>query len=421
MTTNPDGSTTETSYSGCGCVGSEQVTTRDERGRRKRYSKDTLGRLVRTEELNWDTSVYATAYQSYNARDQLTQINHQGQLRTMEYDGHGRLSRRTTPEQGATTYAYNLDDTLSQTVDARGASSTYSYNGRHLVTGISYGVPAGVAATPNVSFGYDSAGNRTSMTDGLGSVTYSYNTLSRLQWEERTFTGVGTFRLSYTYNLAGQLTSMTNPWGVQVGYQYDHTGLLRGVTGAGYGGVTSYASNLQYRASGAIKALTYGNGRQLSMSYDTRQRLSRWHVAGVTGSDYAYNYAGWPVSENTGRVVFADNLYDNTLDRSYEYDQVGRLIVAHTGVEARTHNTGQSQSGALGPYSQHYGYDQWGNINYRAGWGGWHPSYSITHVNNQVQVGRRYDAAGHFIDDLWGNIFQYDATGQQIGRAHLIS
>jgi subtilisin family serine protease len=36
-----------------------------------------------------------------------------------------------------------------------------------------YGVPSGMAATANVSFAYDAAGNRTSMTDGLGSVITS--------------------------------------------------------------------------------------------------------------------------------------------------------------------------------------------------------------------------------------------------------
>jgi len=95
--------------------------------------------------------------------------------------------------------------------DARGATTTFSYNNRDLVTGISYGVPSGVAATPNVSFAYDAAGNRTSMTDGLGSMSYVYDQLSRLAYETRTFTGVGSYTLSYAYNLANELTSITNP------------------------------------------------------------------------------------------------------------------------------------------------------------------------------------------------------------------
>ncbi|HEV2764572.1 MAG TPA: RHS repeat domain-containing protein, partial [Pyrinomonadaceae bacterium] len=105
LTTNPDGSTTELTYGGCGCAGGETVTARDERGRRRRLYTDGLGRLSKVEELNWNQSVYSSAAYAYNARDQLTQVSHAGQSRTFEYDGHGRLRRRTTPEQGATVYA----------------------------------------------------------------------------------------------------------------------------------------------------------------------------------------------------------------------------------------------------------------------------------------------------------------------------
>ena len=93
--------------------------------------------------------------------------------------------------------------------DARGATTTFSYNGRHLVTQLSYG---GIA-TPNVSLAYDSAGNRTQMTDGLAKTSYQYDPLSRLTSETRTFPGAGVYTLYYQYNLGGQVTSMTNPWG----------------------------------------------------------------------------------------------------------------------------------------------------------------------------------------------------------------
>ena len=125
---------------------------------------DTLGRLKQVEELNLNQSVYATTNYTYNARDQITNINQAGQTRSFAYDGHGRLQSRTTPEQGTTTYSYNPDDTVNVVTDARGATTTFGYNNRHLVTSLTYGVPGGVAATPNVSFGYDAAGNRTSMT-----------------------------------------------------------------------------------------------------------------------------------------------------------------------------------------------------------------------------------------------------------------
>ncbi len=182
-TTNPDLTYRENTYGGCGCAGGEQTTARDERGRRKRFTKDVLGRLTRVEELNWNETVYSTTNYTFNVRDQITQINQQGQTRTFAYDGYGRLNQTITPEQGSATYTYFADDDVQTVTDARGATTTFVYNNRGLVNSITYGVPSGVADTPNVTFGYDSAGNRTSMTDGLGSVTYVYNTLSRMTSE----------------------------------------------------------------------------------------------------------------------------------------------------------------------------------------------------------------------------------------------
>jgi RHS repeat-associated protein len=406
-------STSELSYGGCGCAGGEVLTVRDERGRRRKLYKDELGRLKKVEELNWNESVYAATTYAYNVRDQITEINQAGQLRSFQYDGHGRLWKRTTPEQGQTTYLYNTDDTLQSVTDARGASSSFVHNSRHLVTNINYGVPAGVAATPNVSFTYDAAGNRTRMTDGLGWVDYNYDTLSRLTWEERNFMNVGAYRLTYDYNLAGQLKSIINQWGSQVGYTRDVAGRVTNVTGSGQISASSYAQNISYRAFGGLKGMTYGNSRQLSVTYDNRLRVKTWNIPTVMGWDYSYSNFG----ENTGRVTYAQNLSDPTLDRSYDYDQVGRMVAAYTGSEARTHTaTGVPGGPQDGPYAQANTYDQWGNITQRQGWGGAASSYTASYTNNK-RNGFSYDAAGNLTNDL-GQTFTYDATGQQATAAY---
>ncbi len=416
VTTNPDGSTRESVYGGCGCAGGEVTTLRDERGRRRKLTMDVLGRLKQVDELNWDQTVYATTSYVYNARDQITQINQAGQIRSFAYDGFGRLQSRTTPEQGAMTYNYFADDTTQTVTDARGATTTFAYNNRHLPTSITYGVPAGVAATSNVSFGYDAAGNRTSMTDGSGSVSYSFNTLSQLTSETRSFTGVGSFSLSYSYNLSGELTSITNPWSAQVAYNYDKVGRPTSVTGANYGGVSSYVSNITYRAFGGSKQISYNDGRTLSLQYDNRMRVSRWDMPGVMGWSYSYNN----FSENTGRVTYAQNLYDPTLDRAYDYDNVGRLIEAHTGSEARGQLIGQGGT-QDGPYAHSYRYDQMGNMWYRVGWGGWFnpwleqwPSYTNNRLTTNPWTGAtmQYDASGNLANDGYQS-YTYDATGQQ--------
>jgi RHS repeat-associated protein len=405
VTTLPDGSTRENTYGGCGCTGSEVTIMRDERGRRRKFIQDVLGRLKQVDELNWNQSVYTTTIYTLNPIDQITQVNQAGQIRSFVYDGMGRLQSQTTPEQGTTTYTYHPDSALQKTTDARGATTTFNYNNRGLVASITFGVPAGVAATSAVTFGYNAAGDRTSMTDGLGSMSYVYDQLSRLTSEIRTFTGVGAFGLSYAYNLGNELTSITNPWSTQVGYNYDKTGRPTSVSGSGYGGVTSYINSMSYRAFG-LKQMNYSNGRTLSLQYDNRLRPTSWSIPGVLRMQYLYE------GGNGSRVEFARNQDDETLDRSYQYDHVGRLIGSHSGNEARIAIGEQVPLLYNGPYSQGYTYDQWGNITARQGWGGDNPVFTGSYVNNK-RVGSTYDAAGNLTAD-GGLTYTYDAVGRQL-------
>jgi hypothetical protein len=86
----------------------------------------------------------------------------------------------------------------------------------------------------------------------------------------------------------------------------------------------------------------------------------------VLGYNYHYDY----FNEHTGRVAYAGSIYDSSLDRSYEYDDVGRLAISHTGAEARA-AAWTGQWGTMdGPYSQGYEYDVWGNVTHKYGWGG---------------------------------------------------
>src|SRR6266849_10934845 len=214
----------------------------------------------------------------------------------MTFDGYGRLKTKHVPEQQLdpnnssyadhTTYSYFDDDTVNTVKDARGVTSTFGSNARHLITSITYpdaqSLPAGIQPTANVSFGYDAAGNRTSMTDGFGSKTYSYNSLSRLMSETRTFNGVGTFTLNYDYNLGGELKKITDSTGMTINYGYDNTGRLNGVTGSDnlFAGVSNYASNFQFRAWGGLKAMTDGLNHVTSLLYNSKLQPSQYDISG---------------------------------------------------------------------------------------------------------------------------------------------
>jgi RHS repeat-associated protein len=437
VSTNADGTTRTNSYAGCGCAGGEVVTTTDERGRQKKLSHDVLGRLVKVEELSNGTA-FSTADYTYDAADRLTKISQGGQDRTFIYDGYGRLKSRLTPEQGTTAYTYYKDDTVATVTDPRGVVAAFAYNYRRQPTGITYTVPTGVEGlepTTNVTLTYDSAGNRTTMTDGLGTAKYNYDSTSRLESEERTFAGLtDTYKLAYLYNRSGELTSVVasgtagagyaQQFGtsVQVGYTRDKTGRVTAVSGSGYAGVSSYVTGIKYRAWGAPAQINYSNTKSLTLGYDANLRLTNWDVSDhVLGWEYRYWTPALP--ENTGRVVFAANSNDPTLDRSYAYGEGGRLQASHSGNDASAHAGYDNWPAAgNGPYGQNYEYDQWGNMTWRNGEFMNDPQYSHDpqfNAKNQMTVNpltgnpMTYDSAGNLTSD-GGQQFTYDATGQQV-------
>ncbi|MDQ3803369.1 MAG: PA14 domain-containing protein, partial [Acidobacteriota bacterium] len=411
--TNADGTSRDFLYAGCGCAGGEVVVARDEVGRRRKTVSDILGRVTKVQDLTAQATtaalshaadgsdVYRTATTIYNMRDQAVETQaHAGaaqadatkiQKTLHTYDGHGRLKSSKAPIQTrATAYQYNADDTLWKVLTPREAAgdaaqdvtTTFTRNARHLVRRVEHAVPAGlsnpaapdyVAPAPAVEFDYDAAGNRLWMTDGLGRVDYTFDALSRLRSEARTFNdpenpavaGVAK-SLSYDYNLAGGLKYIVDPAGVRIDYSYDAVGRLTGAVGAGtlYGGVNNYAAGVRYRAWGALKELTYGNGRTLALQYNERLQVSHYEVPGVAAMEFQYRTPNGTANDNDGRAKFMRDLMatGSRFDRAYTYDAVGRLTKAVTGPEAR----GGADTGER-PFRQTYAYDVWDNLIERVG------------------------------------------------------
>ncbi len=409
-----------TDYDGCGCAGGEVVTTRGEvvpipgtsdKARRvnKVYS-DSLGRPWKTEVYNWNgATVYSTTTVKYDALDHQVRVRRYAgpapdpepeaddisyQTSSMSYDGHGRLQSRHLPDQSAgtaTAYTYFDDDMVKSVTDARGVKTSFAYNARHLVTAVTYDrqgldsvateKPGGSGTTPvtdtaALGLTYDEAGNRLTMNDGSGSTTYHYDTMSRLTSEDKQFAGLTgtTYTLSYQYALAGALKQVTDvSAGVSFSYDLDKVGQATAVNRTESGVSAQLAHDMQYRATGALKGMSYNNGTSVSLSYDVRGLVTHYGVGGVTqdgqygalahGSDFDY-YAD-------GRVKYASDLFTDALttglhDRAYSYDHAGRLQEAYSGQEANQLETGTA-SGGEGAFRQSYTYDAFGNTKGRTG------------------------------------------------------
>lgn len=433
ISTNTDGTTKVASYGGCGCAGGEVTTIMDEVGRKQKSYADALGRVVKAQVLNLDGSVYRTTTNTYNARDQVMQVieaageSTTGQTTTIAYDGHGRVASKQSPiETASNTYSYNPDDTAQTATDARGVVATFSYNHRRLVTGITYAVPANanpaIAVTDPVAFDYDAAGNRLWMTDGSGRVDYTFDTWSRLRSETRQFTGVAvSFALSYDYNLAGQLKSITDPFNATANYGYDNAGQVTGITGSGTAVTAQYASNMQYRAWGGVKHMSYGNGLLLDAGYNTRLQLTSF---AVTGRNPAYGAATVMSAQYQydadGRIRYAGDAVNNTFDRAYTYDHAGRLKEAYTGTQARDYNNGTSSGVADGPYRQSYQHDVWDNlVNRTTRFWSTSDVFTATYVNDRNPQWQ-YDGGGNLVQDTSRRITM-DAAGRPTLSADLTS
>src|SRR5688500_16049712 len=225
------------------------------------------------------------------------------------------------------------------------------------------------------------------MNDGTGSISYSYDSLSRMTSETRTFTGAaaptGSYSLQYSYNLANALTVLAIPFrSRQIGYNYDTAGRLSGVTATGFSAtyfvwpnqytqsVTNFASDINYRAWGARKSMTYGNTSSEQTTYNARLQPGSYTLNNMnyqntniccnypTYSTMTWNYGYY----DDGRVKHAWDSTNEWFDRAYKYDHVARLKEASTFRRAR----GLSPYPAISypdPYFQTVTYDAFSHSN----------------------------------------------------------
>ena len=209
----PDNSKSSYVYSG------PSTTVTDPVGHQRKYQTDGLSRLSVTYEpdpTNGNSLTIQTNY-SYTVLDQLASLNQGPQTRTFSYDGMGRLTSHALPESGTTSFQYNTFDKLIQRTDNRGVITTYSYDTMNRPYQTIYNVgTTGVPATPAITYSFGTNpseynnGRLLSSTDGLGTVTKTYDNLGRTTQVQHVING-STYTIGYQYDLAGEVTSLDVP------------------------------------------------------------------------------------------------------------------------------------------------------------------------------------------------------------------
>ncbi|MBY0507381.1 MAG: hypothetical protein K2X03_25930 [Bryobacteraceae bacterium] len=149
-------------------------------GRWKRYLQNALGNLVQVTEPNPAGGTDYQTYYTYNVRDQLTQVQMPRpdqvggtytQTRTFVYDlTTGWMTSATNPENGTTTYNYDIYGRLNYKQDAKGQRLEYLYDVNNRVTKMTPKDSSGTVVTCDiVEYFYDLTIN-------------TYGRLSAMQW-----------------------------------------------------------------------------------------------------------------------------------------------------------------------------------------------------------------------------------------------
>jgi RHS repeat-associated protein len=233
------------------------------------------------------------------------------------------------------------------------SNTVYAYDNVGNLTGVTY---AGVPSFTNhpLSFSYDNLNELTSMSDAIGTTSFTYTPGGQLASENGpwaddrvAYTYANRLRTwldlqqpnapdwvqSYGYDAAARMTGITSPAGT-FGYTYNR----------GLGGTAS--------ASALVADIALPNGAAITNAFDGNARMTVTSLVNSGGTNldlYAYTY-------NVGNQRTAvQRSGENTAD--YTYDAIGQVIA----------DQAYEVSGGAARLNEqlHYGFDRAGNLNYR--------------------------------------------------------
>lgn len=369
---------------------------------------------------------------------------------TMVYDPAGNLLTATAPASLGSvqkTFTYDAQNNVQTVTDARNKQTTYGYDTAGNLTSVTLdGQPVAGAA-------YNAQGQMQTSTDGNGkTTTYSYdgngNVASVTAPDPDAAGPIEASKTTYNYDGMGNVLTRVDPLGNCSGctaanyrttYTYDAEGHLLTETDP-LGNVTTHT----YDAAGNETSVKDGNNHTTSYEYDNANHLTK-----VTGADpdgtgpltapistYSYDNVGNRVTEvnpreNVGGVT------PGTYTTRYSYDASNRLASVTTPKGEKTTYTydnngnrdsvvdprGNVQGANANDYKTTYTYDAAGRLKTTTD-----PLGNITANNydavgnldwtkdaNNHQTSYSYDAAGRILTvtapDLGVTTYTYDGNG----------
>jgi len=366
------------------------VSTKQAGAQRTKQYIDRLGRTLRTATEGFSSGQWYFTDKRYNALGQVTQesLPHTGTpvyTQYTEYDVLGRLKEKLTPavnsnEDFSTTYSYNGFITEIR---------TYASDGHNLVMSRVHD-SAGLLMQTNdaqsgvTEYGYDAQGNPVVIKDAANNeIVAHYDNWGRKLWVDDPNQGKTTF----VYNTFGELESESDANGKYQRYDYDLLG--RVVTRFSSNGNASYIWDTRKKGlltksyvSGAskeffydslarptevktvidgavystrtaynpyhgyVKSLTYPNGMQVAMDYNSRGYLTTERNA---ASGYVYRTV--TEQDSFGNIKKA-SIADGRQQGEYLYStRTGQMLMSRVTAD-----------GGAVHYLDYNNYDSYGNL-----------------------------------------------------------
>ena len=306
---DPNGLITQLAYDLRG-----RLLTRNTGGETTTYSYDAVGQVLKITQADGSFAAF-----TYDAAHRLTQVSDNlGNKIVYTLDANGNQTKKQVYDPSST-----LTRSLSQTFDAINRLQT------------SVG-----AQGQTTTYGYDSNGNLTSVTDPLSkATTRSFDALNRLVASIDPLSG----KTQYQFDANDNLAQVTDPRSANTVYTYDGLGNKTKQTSPDTG-VTTYT----YDAAGNVISSTDARGVQTLYSYDALNRLIKKSFTpnnsygDISSATYQYDQGKYGIGHLTGMTDMSGTttwLYEIhgrvvqqqqtiglvTLTTSYQYDATGRL------------------------------------------------------------------------------------------------
>ena len=382
----------------------EVLSVTDPTGARVESTYDDLSRQVTLTQVERRPVAdnFTTRYEYDDAGNIVTVTSPTGASATKTYDKLRQLISTTDPNGVTAQFGYDFDGRTVRSVDGLGRTSRSDYDAAGRVLSEMDLDPAGTLLRQQ-TYDYDVAGNLTSATDPLGAVTtYGYDAMSQLVTQTEPVSDTSSITTSFGYDAAGNRTRYTDGRGNSTVYTVNTLGLPESViepATTAQPDLTDRTWTASYDAEADPVTLTAPGGVTRTRVYDAAGRLSNENGTGA---------------EST------------TTNRTLTYDLSGRLLTVNApgGADIYTYNDRGQLLTAAGPSgTASFGYDGDGNTTTRTDAAG---TATYTYTNGRLATvsdgitatGQTmgYNAAGQLssIDYGAGRVrrFGYDDIGR---------